>query len=71
MAENPKDYTEHYPSDVSDLEWEFCASYLTLMKPEAPQRRPLVKRQRLIVQLSIRSGNAVATTGTKSIDCKL
>lgn len=39
MAENPKDYTEHYPSDVSDLEWEFCASYLTLMKLDAPQRR--------------------------------
>jgi transposase len=39
MAENPKDYTDHYPSDVSDLEWEFCAPYLTLMKADAPQRR--------------------------------
>src|SRR5689334_12410666 len=27
-----------YPSDVSDLEWEFVASYLTLMDEEAPQR---------------------------------
>jgi transposase len=34
-----KDYTTHYPSDVSDEEWEFCAPYLTLMDPEAPQRR--------------------------------
>jgi len=34
-----KDYTTHYPSDVSDQEWEFCVPYLTLMDPEAPQRR--------------------------------
>lgn len=27
-----------YPSDTSDDEWEFVASYLTLMKEEAPQR---------------------------------
>jgi transposase len=28
-----------YPSDVSDEEWAFVAPYLTLMRPEAPQRR--------------------------------
>jgi transposase len=28
-----------YPSDVSDDEWEFCASYLILMKEDAPQRK--------------------------------
>jgi transposase len=28
-----------YPSDVSDDEWTFVASYLTLMKADAPQRR--------------------------------
>ena len=39
MAERPKDYTTHYPSDVTDQEWEFCAPYLTLMDPKAPQRR--------------------------------
>jgi transposase len=39
MAQTPNDYTKHYPSDVSDEEWEFCAPYLTLMTPEAPQRR--------------------------------
>ena len=38
MAERSKDYSTHYPSDVSDEEWEFCAPYLTLMDPEAPQR---------------------------------
>jgi transposase len=27
-----------YPSDVSDEEWSFCVSYLTLMTEEAPQR---------------------------------
>jgi transposase len=28
-----------YPSDVTDEEWAFCVSYLTLMKEEAPQRK--------------------------------
>jgi len=28
-----------YPSDVSDDEWEFAAPYLTLMTPQAPQRK--------------------------------
>src|SRR5258707_6942556 len=28
----------HYPSDVSDEEWEFCAPYLCLMKEDVPQR---------------------------------
>ena len=27
-----------YPSDVTDEEWAFCVSYLTLMKEDAPQR---------------------------------
>src|SRR5438128_228985 len=39
MAETPEDYTTHYPSDCSDEEWEFCATYLTLMNPDAPQRK--------------------------------
>ena len=29
---------ERYPSDVSDEEWAFVASYLTLMSEDAPQR---------------------------------
>lgn len=28
-----------YQSDVSDAEWEFCQSYLALMKEDAPQRQ--------------------------------
>jgi len=28
-----------YPSDVTDDEWDFVAPYLTLMKPQAPQRK--------------------------------
>ena len=27
-----------YPTDVSDAEWEFCAPYLCLMKPDSSQR---------------------------------
>jgi transposase len=29
---------KQYPSDVSDAEWAFCVSYLTLMTEAAPQR---------------------------------
>ena len=28
-----------YPSDVSDAEWACVAPYLTLMRPDAPQRQ--------------------------------
>ncbi|ALS96309.1 hypothetical protein AXO1947_19340 [Xanthomonas oryzae pv. oryzae] len=28
-----------YPTDVSDEEWAFAAPYLTLMDPQAPQRK--------------------------------
>ena len=28
-----------YPSDVGDAEWEFLASFLTLMTEDAPQRK--------------------------------
>jgi transposase len=28
-----------YPSDVTDEEWAFCASYLALMKEDVPQRK--------------------------------
>jgi transposase len=27
-----------YPRDVTDEEWTYCVSYLTLMKEDAPQR---------------------------------
>ncbi len=38
MAKQPIRKLRSYPTDVSDEEWEFCVSYLTLMKEEAPQR---------------------------------
>jgi transposase len=28
-----------YPTDVTDEEWAFVAPYLTLLTPDAPQRR--------------------------------
>lgn len=30
---------KRYPSDVSDEEWSFAAPYLSLMTPDAPQRK--------------------------------
>jgi transposase len=35
-SSKPRDTS--YPSDVSDVEWEFCAPYLELMREDAPQR---------------------------------
>ena len=35
----PQPSRKPYPSDVSDEEWAFVAPYLTLMRPDAPQRR--------------------------------
>lgn len=34
-----KESRKPYPSDVSDDEWAFIAPYLTLMTPDAPQRK--------------------------------
>lgn len=39
MAQKSERYPTNDPRDVSDAEWEFCAPYLTLMDPEAPQRQ--------------------------------
>ena len=36
METNPS--RKPYPSDVTDEEWAFVAPYLTLMRPDAPQR---------------------------------
>jgi transposase len=35
MEDTPR---KQYPSDVTDEEWAFVAPYLTLMRPDAPQR---------------------------------
>lgn len=46
-----------YPSDVSDVEWEFLAPYLTLMREDAPQRiypmRDLFDAVRYVVRTGI------------------
>jgi transposase len=45
-----------YPSDVSDAEWEFCASYLTLMDEEAPQREYRLREVFDALRWLVRSG---------------
>lgn len=46
-----------YPSDVTDVEWEFLAPYLTLMREDAPQRiypmRELFNAVRYLVRTGI------------------
>src|SRR4029079_7057141 len=43
-----------YPSDVTDVEWEFLLPYLTLMREDAPQReyalRELFNAMRYVVK---------------------
>ncbi len=34
----PQPFRQPYPSDVTDEEWAFVAPYLTLLRPDAPQR---------------------------------
>lgn len=45
-----------YPSDVSDEEWAFVAPYLTLMRPDAPQRRYEVREVCNAVRWLVRTG---------------
>jgi transposase len=45
-----------YPSDVSDEEWEFCASYLTLMKEAAPQRTHRLRQVFNALRWLVRAG---------------
>lgn len=45
-----------YPSDVTDDEWEFCASYLTLMKEGAPQREHSLRAVFNAVRYMVRAG---------------
>ena len=44
-----------YPSDVTDEEWAFCASYLTLMK-EAPQREHSLRAVFNALRYMVRGG---------------
>src|SRR6185295_7828005 len=45
-----------YPSDVSDEEWEFCSSYLELMKEDAPQREYPSRRLFNALRYMVRAG---------------
>jgi len=45
-----------YPSDVTDEEWAFVAPYLTLMTPDAPQRRHDVREVYNALRWIVRTG---------------
>jgi transposase len=45
-----------YPSDVSDDEWAFVAPYLTLMTPDAPQRRYDLREMFSALRWIVRAG---------------
>ncbi len=45
-----------YPSDVSDEEWAFLASYLTLMREDAPQRQYPLRELLNALRWMVRTG---------------
>jgi len=45
-----------YPSDVSDLEWDFCRPYLCLIKEDAPQRTYDLREVFNAVRWMVRTG---------------
>lgn len=47
-----------YPSDVSDEEWSFAAPYLSLMTPDAPQRKHEVREVFDALRWLVRTGAA-------------
>jgi transposase len=47
-----------YPSDVTDEEWAFVAPYLTLMTPDAPQRRHDLREVYNALRWIVRTGAA-------------
>ena len=49
---------KNYPSDVSDEEWAFCVSYLTLMTEKAPQRLYPLREIFNALRYQIRVGGA-------------
>ena len=46
----------HYPSDCSDEEWAFVASYLALVSEDAPQRKHDLRRSFDALRYVVRSG---------------
>lgn len=49
---------KRYPSDVSDEEWSFAAPYLSLMTPDAPQRKHEVREVFDALRWLVRTGAA-------------
>ncbi len=49
---------KRYPSDVSDEEWSFVAPYLSLMTPDAPQRKHDVREVFDALRWLVRTGAA-------------
>jgi len=47
-----------YPTDVSDDEWAFVAPYLTLMAPDAPQRRHDLREVFNALRWIVRAGSS-------------
>lgn len=45
-----------YPTDVTDEEWEFCVSYLTLMREDAPQRDYTMRQIFNALRYMVRAG---------------
>ena len=56
MEDEPRS-RKPYPSDVSDEEWAFVAPYLTLMTPDAPQRRYALREVFNATRWMVRSGS--------------
>ena len=56
MAHKTRGTKTNYPSDVSDEEWAFCSSYLTLMKEDAPQRDYTLRAMFNAVRYMVRAG---------------
>lgn len=57
---------KHYPSDVSDEEWAFCAPYLTLMKEDAPQEEYPLRELYNGLRWFVRAGLSVADDAQRS-----
>ena len=49
---------KRYPSDVSDEEWSFAAPYLSLMTPDAPQRKHEMREVFDALRWLVRTGAA-------------
>jgi transposase len=47
-----------YPSDVTDEEWDFVLPYLTLMRPDAPQREHDLREVFNGMRYGVRAGEA-------------